>query len=95
MILELAEVARERDVLGARDVLVAEEQHPVLEQQRADLRDEPGVARRDAEVDVGELGADRAGQRLDLDRAARRDVRWAGVAVIAVSYVLLESRVDR
>ena len=26
MILELAEVARERDVLGARDVLVAEEQ---------------------------------------------------------------------
>ena len=38
VVLELAEVARERDVLGARDVLVAEEQHLVLQQQRADLR---------------------------------------------------------
>jgi hypothetical protein len=46
MVLELAEVPRERDVLRARDVLVAEEQHAVLEQQRADLRDEP--ASRDA-----------------------------------------------
>ena len=71
MVLELAEVPRERDVLGARDVLVAEEQHLVLEQQRADLREEPGVARGDAEIDVGQLGADRAGERLDLDRAAR------------------------
>ena len=43
-----------------------------LQQQRTDLGDEPGVARRDAEVHVGELGADRAGQRLDLDRSAWR-----------------------
>ena len=71
VVLELAEVPREGDVLGARDVLVAEEQDLVLEQQRADLGDEAGVARRSAEVHVGELRADRAGQRLDLDRAAR------------------------
>ena len=38
VILELAEMARERDVLGPRDVLIAEEEHAVLEQQRADLR---------------------------------------------------------
>ena len=42
MILELAEVPRERDVLGARDVLVAEEQDLVLEQQGANFCDEPG-----------------------------------------------------
>ena len=35
MVLELAEAARERDVLGTRDVLVAQEQDLVLEQQRA------------------------------------------------------------
>jgi hypothetical protein len=68
MVLELAEVTRERDVLGPRDVLIAEEEHAVLEQQRANLGDEAGVARRDTEVDVEQLGADRAGQRLDLDR---------------------------
>jgi hypothetical protein len=37
VVFEVAEVAGERHVLGARDVLVAEEQHLVLEQQRADL----------------------------------------------------------
>ena len=46
MILELAEAARERDVLGARDVLVAQEQHLVLEQQRPDLGEQVVVARR-------------------------------------------------
>ena len=40
VVFQLAEVAREGDVLGARDVLVAEEQHPVLEQQLADLGDQ-------------------------------------------------------
>ena len=37
MIFQLAEVARERDMLGGRNVLVAEEQNLVLQQQRADL----------------------------------------------------------
>ena len=78
MVLELAEVPRERDVLGARDVLVAEEQDLVLEQQRADFGDEPGVARGGAQVHVGELGADRARQRLDLDGAPRGDQGGGG-----------------
>ena len=69
---------RERDVLGARDVLVAEEHDLVLEQQRADFGDELGVARGGAQVHVGELRADRARQRLDLDGAARGDVRGGG-----------------
>ena len=68
MILELAEVAREGHVVGAADVLVAEEEHLVLQQQRADLAHEVGVARGLADVDVQDLRADRAGQRLDLDR---------------------------
>ena len=70
MVLELAEVAGEGDVLGAADVLVAEEQHLVLQQQGADLGDQVGVARGVAEVDVRELRADRAGQRLDPDASA-------------------------
>jgi hypothetical protein len=68
MVLELAEMASERDMLGTRDVLITEEQDPVLEQQGADFRDEPGIARGDAQIHVGQLGANRAGERLDLDR---------------------------
>ena len=78
MVLELAEVPRERDVLGTRDVLVAEEHDLVLEQQRADFGDELGVARGDTQVHVAELGADRARQRFDLDGAARGDQRGGG-----------------
>ena len=66
VIFQLAEVARKRDVLGPRDVLVAKEQHVVLQQQLADLRDQVRVARRDTQIHVRQLGADRAGQLLDL-----------------------------
>ena len=52
MILERAEAPGESDVLGASDVLVAEEQHLVLEQQRPDLGEQGVVARGVAEVDV-------------------------------------------
>ena len=58
VILELAEATREGDVLGAREVLVAQEQHLVLEQERPDLGEQRIVARRVAEVDVVQLGAD-------------------------------------
>ena len=82
VVLQLAEVAGERDVLGARDVLVAEEQHAMLQQQGADLRDQRRVARSDAKVDVGQFGADRAGELLDPDRSLQRlgadDGRRAG-----------------
>ena len=66
MILELAKMAGEGDMLAAGDVLVAEEQHPVLQQQRPDLGHQPGMSRGGAKVDVLHFGADRAGQRLDL-----------------------------
>jgi hypothetical protein len=67
MVFQFTEVAREGDVLGAGDVLVTEEQDAMLEQQRADLRDQRWIARGRAEVDVGQFGADRAGDLLDLD----------------------------
>ena len=40
VVLERAEPLGERDVLGAADVLVAEEQHLVLQQQRLELGEE-------------------------------------------------------
>ena len=46
MVFQLAEMPRERDVLGARDVLVAEEQHLVPQQQGPDLGHQPDRARR-------------------------------------------------
>ncbi len=72
VILELAEAPRERDVVGAGDVLIAQEQDPVLQQERFDLREERGVARGVRQAHVAELGADDASQWLDLDGAARR-----------------------
>jgi hypothetical protein len=81
--LELAEMAREGDVLGARDVLVAEEQHPVAQQQASDLGDQRRLARGDAEVDVRELGADRVGEGLDVDRVGQRSgATIAGAAAV-------------
>ena len=75
MVLELAEVPRERDVLGARDVLVAEEQHAVLEQQRADLGRRArrrARRRRGSTLDSSAPIVQVSGSTLD--RAARR--RW-------------------
>jgi hypothetical protein len=43
VIFKLAEIAREGDVLGATDVLVAEEQDPVLEKQSSNLGHETRV----------------------------------------------------
>ena len=68
MVFKLAEVPREGNVLGARNVLVAEKQHLVLQQQRPNFSDQSGVARRDPEVHVRKLRTNRAGERLDLDR---------------------------
>ena len=42
MILELAKMAGEGDMLAAGDVLVAKEEHLVLQQQRPDLGHQPG-----------------------------------------------------
>jgi hypothetical protein len=48
MVLKLAKVARKSDMLGARNPLVAEEEHSVPEQMRLDLRDKLWLARGDA-----------------------------------------------
>jgi hypothetical protein len=66
MVLELSEVAGERHVLGGRDLLVAEEQHLVAQQQRPDPFHQFRIVRREREIHVGELRADRAGERLDV-----------------------------
>jgi hypothetical protein len=71
VILELAEAAREGHVVGAADVLVAEEQHAVLEQQAADLGEQIIVDRRRRQAHVAEFGADVASQLLDGDRIAQ------------------------
>ena len=62
-----AEPLGERDVLGPGDVLVAEEQHLVLQQQRLELGEQVVVAGGVGQVDVAQLGADVDGQRCDLD----------------------------
>ncbi|MNR55752.1 hypothetical protein D3C85_1761900 [compost metagenome] len=49
-------------MLGPGDVLVAQEQHLVLEQRRLDFGKQAGVTRRLAQVDAGQFGADMAGQ---------------------------------
>jgi hypothetical protein len=68
MVLELAEMAGKRHVLGACDVLIAEEQHLVLQQQRANLRDQRRITRCSREVHVAHFGADRTGEGFDPRR---------------------------
>src|SRR4051812_11048031 len=67
VVLERTEALRQRDVLAAGDVLVAEEEDLVLHQQVPDLVEEAGVARGLREADVAQLGADRRGEGEDLD----------------------------
>ncbi len=100
VVFQLAEVAGEGHVLGARDVLVAEEQHLVLQQQRADLGHQAGVARSDAQIDIAKLGADGAGQRLDPDRAGQRcwsrpragDCVWVAVFMVRLPFMRRQGR---
>ena len=65
MILELAEAPCERDVLGARDVLVAQEQHAMPDQLRADLGEQAVVVHGVGEAHIQQFRADRAGQGFD------------------------------
>jgi hypothetical protein len=68
VIFKLAEIPRERDVLGATDVLIAEEQNPVLEKQSSNLRHETSVPCCDPEIDVADLRANGACQLFDTRR---------------------------
>jgi hypothetical protein len=72
VIFEFAEMPGEGDMLGPCDVLIAEKQHTVLQEQGLDLRDRGRVAARCAEVDVLKLCTDRAGELLHADRRAER-----------------------
>ncbi len=72
MILQFAETAGERHVLGAADVLVAEEHDLVLQQQPAHLLQQVIVLRHRAQVDVAQLRAYGAAQRFDTDGPAER-----------------------
>ena len=65
VVFELAEPPGEGHVLGPADVLVAEEQHLVLEQQRTDLVEEAVVVRGMCQVHADELGADAGAQLFD------------------------------
>jgi hypothetical protein len=67
---QLAEPAPECDLLLVTDRLVAEEEHPMLQQRLTDVGDR-GVVERRAEVDAVDLGADPAGDRADLERGGR------------------------
>ncbi|MNF68675.1 hypothetical protein D3C84_505380 [compost metagenome] len=72
---QLGELRSEMLLLHRGDVLVAEEQHFVLEPQRADFRDHARVLGCVGQTDVAELGADVGRAQLDLDRMLKG--RWA------------------
>ncbi|MNY80832.1 hypothetical protein D3C86_2220720 [compost metagenome] len=66
MILQLAETAGEGHVLGAGDVLVAQEQHAVLEQLGTNFAEQAVVMDGIGELDADQFGADVAGQLFNL-----------------------------
>ena len=70
MVFELAERARERQLLIGGEVLAAEEQHLPFEQRVADLVADR-VGRRFGEVDAAHLGADDLAARFDLQVVVR------------------------
>jgi hypothetical protein len=66
VILQLAEAAGEGHMLGASDVLIAQEQHPMLEQLGTNLGEKTVVLHRIGEVDADQFGANAAGQLFDF-----------------------------
>ena len=66
MIFQLAEAASESHVIGATDVLIAQEQHPMLEQLGTNLGEQTVVLHRIGEVDADQFGANAAGQLFDF-----------------------------
>jgi hypothetical protein len=59
---ELAKAAGKRHVLGAADVLVAQEQYFVLQQQGPDIGKQTVVAGGCAQMHAADLGANGTGQ---------------------------------
>jgi hypothetical protein len=67
--LQRPEALRQLHVVCPRDVLVAEEEDLVLEQEVLDLAEDRGVIRGVGEADVAQLGADEGGEAVHLDGA--------------------------
>ncbi|MNZ69455.1 hypothetical protein D3C78_877530 [compost metagenome] len=65
---QFAELRGEVLLLQGGDVLVAEEQHFVLQPQRPDFCDQFRILGGVGQVDVAELGTDGGGANLHLDR---------------------------
>jgi hypothetical protein len=70
VVLQLAKAAGERHMVGAADVLVAQEQHPVLEQLGTDLCKQAVIMNRIGQPDAKQFGTDGAGQLFDLHGSA-------------------------
>ncbi|MNC36985.1 hypothetical protein D3C75_855330 [compost metagenome] len=62
VVLQLAEAAGEGHVIRTRNVLIAQEQHLVLQQQSLDLVEQAVVVDGIGEVHADQLGADTAGE---------------------------------
>ncbi|MNP39633.1 hypothetical protein D3C76_1332180 [compost metagenome] len=71
VVLQLAEAPGERYMLGVADVLVAQEQHAVLEQLLANFGEQPIVMDGVGQVQADQFRTDGAGQLFDLHDVAR------------------------
>ncbi|MNE84825.1 hypothetical protein D3C80_1817630 [compost metagenome] len=65
---QFTKLRREILLLHRSDVLIAKEQHFVLEPQSSDLRDHVRVLGRVGQADIAELSADVRRAQLNLDR---------------------------
>src|SRR5204863_378324 len=79
----LAEAPRKCEELRGREVLVAEEDHEVLEPRPADVGVD-AVVERGAQIDARDLGAERARDGMDGDRHAGVKVGTGGPPSVGV-----------
>jgi hypothetical protein len=97
MILQLAEAPRERDMLGARDLLIAQKEHAMREQRAADSGEERVVVNGIGEIDAGQFRAECASELLDMHVVSSDDEhgRTRGLArfEIAVRVLRIGERV--
>ena len=62
MVFQIAKLARKSHMVGAADVLIAQEHHTVLEQGLANFRKQAFVMNRIRQTNTREFRANRAGQ---------------------------------
>ncbi len=72
VVFQLAEAARESDMLSTANVLIAQEQDTVLEQVRPDLGKEAIVVDRVGELDAHQFGANGIVELFDKHGALLR-----------------------